>query len=200
MAQLEHLITERLYLREFRRDDFEANHAYGSNPDNIRFMVWGPNTEQDTRNFLEECIRKTEEDPVTQFEYAITLKENKGGGDTDGKMIGGCGIYLNDKRNMGMLGWILHMDYWKQGIAAEAGEALLKFGFEKLNLHRITATCNAENYGSYKVMEKLGMRREACFVQGRYGRVGNEEKWYDEYHYAILKEEWKARQKKQPTE
>lgn len=57
------------------------------------------------------------------------------------------------------------MDYWKQGIMAEAG-----------------------------------MRREACFVQGRYGRVGNEEKWYDEYHYAILKEEWKARQKKQPAE
>lgn len=125
----------------------------------------GPNTEQDTRDFLEECIRKTEEDPVTQFEYAVTLKENRGDGDTDGKIIGGCGIYLNDKRNMGMLGWILHMDYWKQGIMAEAG-----------------------------------MRREACFVQGRYGRVGNEEKWYDEYHYAILKEEWKARQKKQPAE
>lgn len=46
----------------------------------------GPNTEQDTRDFLEECIRKTEEDPVTQFEYAVTLKENRGDGDTDGKI------------------------------------------------------------------------------------------------------------------
>ncbi len=190
MAELEQLVTPRLILREFVMDDYDAVHAYASNPDNVKYMIWGPNSPKDTTNFLAECIAQQEVEPRLKFDYMITLKEIKNGVQTSGKAIGGCGIYLNDSRDTGMLGWILHMDYWKQGLTAEAGAALLKYGFEKLHLHRIYATCNVNNYGSYRVMEKLGMRREAHFVQARYGRVGSDSTWYDEYHYGILREEW----------
>ncbi|MDU5263498.1 MAG: hypothetical protein E6176_13865 [Clostridium celatum] len=52
-------------------------------------MIWGPNSEEDTIEFLDDCISNIDKNPRTQYDFAITLKEN-------GKVIGGCGIYLND--------------------------------------------------------------------------------------------------------
>lgn len=181
------LDTERLILRPFSNEDAGAVHAYASNIDNVRYMIWGPNDEKDTAAFISECVRKQSETPRRDYDFAVTLKDS-------GKLIGGCGIYLNPDLTEGMLGWILHMDYWRQGYMPEAAMALLRLGFEKLGLHRIYATCNAENYGSWRVMEKCGMRREGHCIKNRFGRVGTERRWYDEYHYAMLEEEWKATQ------
>lgn len=178
------LTTERLRLRPFTEADIPAVHAYASNIDNVYYMIWGPNAEPDTAAFVGECMSKADESLRLHYDFAVTLKQT-------GQVIGGCGIYLSRELTEGMLGWILHMDHWKQGYMPEAATALLKLGFEQLNLHRIYATCNAENYGSWRVMEKCGMRREAHFVKNRFGRVGTEQKWYDEYHYAMLDEEWK---------
>lgn len=178
------IITDRLILRPFLKEDVHAVHAYASNMDNVCFMIWGPNEEKDTAAFIEECLRKEAETPRLNYDFAVTLKST-------GKLIGACGLYLNGEKAEGMLGWILHRDYWKQGYMPEAAMELLRFGFETLGLHRIYATCNAENYGSWRVMEKCSMRREAHFVKNRFGRVGSEQKWFDEYHYAMLDEEWK---------
>lgn len=183
MVRLE---TERLFLRPFTADDFEGAHAYGSVPENVRFMPWGPNDAQATRAFLLRCEERWKDEPVSEFDFAVVLKN------TD-KVVGGCGIYLNEERTQAALGWALHRDYWKKGLMPEAAKALLRFGFEELKLHRITAYCNTENYGSYRVMEKAGMRREGHFIKAKFGRVGEEKKWYDQYQYAMLNEEW-ARQ------
>jgi RimJ/RimL family protein N-acetyltransferase len=88
------------------------------------------------------------------------------------------------------LGWILHKDYWKQGYGTEFAAVLIKFGFEKLNLHRIYVTCHADNYGSYRVMERNGMRREAHLIKARKGFAGFRDEWQDELVYAILAEEY----------
>jgi [ribosomal protein S5]-alanine N-acetyltransferase len=177
------LNTKRLVLRPFTNKDVDAVHAYASDIDNVRYMIWGPNERKDTEAFIEECLRKEAETPRLNYDFAITLKDT-------GKLIGACGLYLNKEMNEGMLGWILHRDYWKQGYMPEAAMQLLRLGFEQLKLHRVYATCNAENYGSRRVMEKCGMRREARFIKNRFGRVGTEKVWYDEYHYAMLDEEW----------
>ncbi len=107
-----------------------------------------------------------------------------------GKFIGGSGIYLNKRLDQAELGWALHMDHWKRGYGTELAAALIKFGFEELKLHRIYARCNAKNYGSYRVMEHNNMRREGLFIKRRRGRSCDEEKWADEYQYAILDEEY----------
>ncbi len=180
------LETERLTLRPFTVDDFNAVHAYASVPENVRFMPWGPNDEKATKEFLLACEEAWKADPVVKYELAIVQKST-------GQVIGGCGIYLNEERNTAMLGWTLHRDYWKQGLMPEAARALLRFGFEDLNLHRIIAHCNTENYGSYRVMEKAGMRREGQFLKSNFGRVGDEKKWHDVYQYAMLDEEWTRR-------
>lgn len=177
------LNTERLTLRPFTQADFQAVHAYASDPENVKYMVWGPNDEKATRNFLLEAEEKWQCDPIMQYEFAVVKKDS-------GTVIGGCGIYLNRSRSEAMLGWILNRHFWKQGYGTELAKELIRYGFKELNLHRIYATCNTENYGSYRVMENCGMRREAEFKKNRFGRVGDQEIWYSEYHYAILKEEW----------
>jgi [ribosomal protein S5]-alanine N-acetyltransferase len=65
--------------------------------------------------------------------------------------------------------------------------ALLQYGFETLHLHRIIATCQPENVASCRVVEKLGMRREAHFRKC-VRRPDNG--WWDEYFYALLEGEW----------
>jgi len=177
------LETERLILRPFIENDFAQVHAYASKLENVSYMLWGPNDEDDTRNFIAETIQKAEANPRKHYDFAIILKESE-------QAIGGCGIYLNDEMNQGMLGWILNMNHWKRGYGKEVAAALLKFGFEELKLHRIWATCHIDNYGSYRVMEYNGMRREAHFVKARFGRVCDKKQWYDEYHYGILREEY----------
>ena len=178
------LETDRLILRPFVEEDFAAVHAYGGNLANVKYMTFGPNSEEETRSFISRTIKAAEANPRTHYDFAISLRET-------GRLIGGCGIYLDAELDQGFMGWILHMDFWKQGYGTELAAALLKFGFEELKLHRIRATCNSENYGSFRVMERNGMRREAHFKQARFGRVCDAEVWYDEYHYAILADEWR---------
>lgn len=179
------LQTNRLILREFREEDFLDVHAYSSNLENIKYMTWGPNTEEDTKNFIKECIKEKYKTPRLKYDFAIVLKETN-------KVIGGCGIYINENEDTdeGMLGWILNKKYWKQGYMTEAAHELIRFGFTTLNLHRIYATCYGDNYGSYRVMENNNMRREAHFKKRRMLRNANKRIWGDELHYSILEEEW----------
>ena len=72
---------------------------------------------------------------------------------------------------------------------------LLKLAFETLKLRRVIADCNTLNTGSYRIMEKIGMRREAHFVKMYQGNSVLDHRWCDKYQYAVLREEWeKAKQ------
>ncbi|WP_369128168.1 GNAT family N-acetyltransferase [Inconstantimicrobium porci] len=85
------------------------------------------------------------------------------------------------------IGWVFNNSYHNKGYATEAAKAVLKYAFEDLKLHRVIATCDTENTASYKVMEKIGMRREGHNIRCVYIKG----KWQDEYFYAIHDEEWK---------
>ncbi|MCL2774064.1 MAG: GNAT family N-acetyltransferase [Oscillospiraceae bacterium] len=175
------LETERLILRKFAADDFAAVHSYASCRENVLYMPWGPNSEEQTRDFINTSISKAEEIPINDYQYAIVLKKT-------GNLIGGCEISPSGEE--ASLGWTLHRDYWKQGYGPEMGKALLKFGFEELGLRRITANCDAENYGSYRVMEKIGMRREGLSIESRPANKLTDRRYSDTLRYAILKDEW----------
>ncbi|MCL2322785.1 MAG: GNAT family N-acetyltransferase [Oscillospiraceae bacterium] len=180
------LETERLILREFTKNDFTAVHNYASCMENVIYTIWGPNTKEQTKDFIDFAISKANENPCTDYQYAVDLKNT-------GNTIGACNLTLSfDEAE---IGWILHQDHWKKGYGPEIGKALLKFGFEELNLHRITAHCDVENYGSYRVMEKIGMRREGIFIEGRVANKISDKKYGDELSYAILKDEWETKKK-----
>ena len=178
MNYCERLNTERLILRPFTASDWEAAHSWGGNPANTRYMAWGPNTEEETKSFL--GTTKPGKD------FAVVLKEKEAG-----KVIGSCGIHPDEAGDTAELGWILHMDYWKQGFGSELCGELIRYGFEDLKLRRIFAPCAAVNYGSYRIMERNGMCREALHIKKFWARV--DKQWIDEAVYAILAEEYFAR-------
>lgn len=85
------------------------------------------------------------------------------------------------------LGWVLDPSYAGRGLATEAAGALLRICFVDLGLRRVTASCFAANTASWRLMEKLGMRRELHTVRESLHRSGE---WLDGYGYALLADEW----------
>ncbi len=145
--------TERLHLRSYKTTDYERVHLYGSLPDFSQYDVWGPNTKEDTHNFIADCISKYSKNPIYEFELAVCLIENE-------LLIGGCGIRRDSQESkVASLGYAIHPDFQSKGYATEVTSKLIEFGFNELNLAVIYATCDTRNTASFKVMEKLEMKR-----------------------------------------
>ena len=89
---------------------------------------------------------------------------------------------------LGEIGFIVHPDHQGHGYATEAARVLLELAFEHLRLHRVCARLEPRNVASGRVLEKLGMRREAHLVENEF--VKNE--WQSELVYAMLRREWEA--------
>lgn len=87
------------------------------------------------------------------------------------------------------LGWVLDPAHTGQGYATEAVRALIGYCFEELDVHRIVALCFADNEGSWRLMERLGMRREGHAVRESFHRSGE---WMDSLTYALLADEYAA--------
>jgi RimJ/RimL family protein N-acetyltransferase len=90
----------------------------------------------------------------------------------------------------GELGWVLDPAHQGHGYATEALTEVLRICFEVLRLRRVTAGCFAANEASWRLMERLGMRRETHTVRESLHRT---EGWLDGYEYALLADEWRAR-------
>jgi len=173
--------TERLILRKFNTDDFQAVHSYSSSVENTLYMLFGPNDEAATRSFIDMAIAHTSKSPITYYTYAVTLAET-------GELIGGCDLHVSG--NEAEIGWLLHRDHWKKGYGTELGFALIKFGFDELKLHRIVANCDAENTGSSRLMTRIGMRKEGLFYDARTPNKLTDRPYSDQLSYAILRDEW----------
>jgi RimJ/RimL family protein N-acetyltransferase len=180
MISMVSLDSGRLLLREFNEEDFDSVHLYAVDPEVVRYMPWGPNSESDTRNFINTAISYQREQPRTKYELAVVLKE-------EGILIGGCGIRIsNPELKEADFGYCLNRNYWRRGCATEIARTLLEFGFCKLNLHRIYATCDPENIASKRVLEKMGMSLEGHFRES----IQIRGEWRDLLLYAILDNEW----------
>ncbi len=174
--------SERLVLREFVAEDFGAVHEYATDPEVVRFMPWGPNTEDETRAFIERSLEAQRREPRRAFELAVTLAEGS-------RLIGGCGIRVSAPSDLGAdMGYCLRRDCWGRGLGTEAARAIVGFGFERLGMHRIIATCDTKNVASARVLDKTGMRREAHYREDSLIR----DEWRDSYLYAILEREWRS--------
>jgi len=90
------------------------------------------------------------------------------------------------------LGYVFNKDYHGMGYAAEAARALLDDIFTNQNVRRVIAMCNPLNVPSWRLLERLGFRREGHFVKNIYFKKDAQGNpiWCDTYAYAILREEW----------
>ncbi len=174
------LTTDRLLLREFEEGDWPAVLAYQSDPRYLRYYEWTERSADDVRAFVRMFVDAQREQPRLKYQMAIVLR-------ADGRLIGGCGVRKRTADAwQGDMGYELAPGIWGRGYATEAARAILAFGFEQLKLHRIWATCIADNVASAHVLEKIGMRLE--------GRLRDNEhfkgRYWDSLIYGILESEW----------
>jgi [ribosomal protein S5]-alanine N-acetyltransferase len=178
------LITERLILRDFEADDWPDVLAYQSDPRYLRYYAWTERTPEAVREFVQMFLDQQDEQPRTRFQLAATLK-------SDQRLIGNCGLRMRSiGAREGDIGYELSPEYWGRGLATEAARAMVAFGFNDLHLHRVWSWCIADNAGSARVLEKLGMRLEGRLHDKEYFKG----RWWDHLLFGILEDEWRERQ------
>lgn len=167
------LETERLFMRKFTTDDLPELIELRSDPEVYKYLggtrMQNPQALEKRLQFYIDC-----HDKYGFGNCAMHWKET-------GEMIGWSGLQPLEDTGEIEVGFGMVKEFWRKGIGFECAKAWLEFGFEKANLKRIVAVAYPENTGSWRIMEKLGMRYEK--TEEHYG--------VECVFYAISKEEFK---------
>lgn len=183
--------TQRLEIRRATADDLDAIWEYRRLPDVSRWLGAAPETHEAFREYYLEPERLGNL-------YSIVLSPEA---ESDAPMvIGDVMVRLGDgwaQREVAEqaraveaeLGWVLSPDHTGRGYATEAIRAVIEVCFGPLGLRRVHAGCFADNAASWRLMERLGMRREEFSRKTALHRSGE---WLDGMNYGLLAEEWAA--------
>ena len=175
--------TERLILRAFEPGDFDAVHAMQSNADVARYLYWEPRSEEDSRTSLEKKIA------ATFLRAEGDVLSLAGISRSTGELVADVVlVWVSAEHRQGEVGYIVPPQHEGHGYATEATRPLLRIAFDDLGLHRVVGRVEARNAGSARVLEKLGMRREAHLVENEWVKG----EWQSELIYAILDREWRS--------
>jgi RimJ/RimL family protein N-acetyltransferase len=177
--------TERLSLRPAVKADLDATWRFRSNDAVTQWMTSATTSREEYRARFEDPGR-----------LAQTLVI-----ELDGEVVGDLMLKIEDawaqaevaEQARGVqaeLGWCLDPEHAGRGYATEAVAALIRLCFEDLGLRRVTANCFADNEASWRLMERLGMRREIHTLRESLHRSGE---WLDGMGYALLADEWRDR-------
>ena len=180
------LHTERLTLRPATADDVEATWRY-RRLEGVSEWITGCPADLDAYR-----VRFIDPERLAAT-VIVTL-----GGSATGPVIGDFMLRREDawaqlevaeraRGRQAELGWVVDPDHARRGYATEAVRELLRYCFEELGVRRVTANCFLENDISWRLMERLGMRRETHAVRDSLHRSG---RWLDTVAYAMLDDEW----------
>ncbi len=178
-GDLPELTTSRLVLQPFGPGDVDDVFAYAKDPEWAEYLLDSV-PQPYTRRSAEEFIADRMVAQGTQFSWAIVL---------GAAGVGGIILSVDSKHETGEIDYALAKSHWGRGLMAEAAGAVVDWGFGERGLHRISAQADIRNRRSWRVMEKLGMRREGLFRSHRkdprpgYPRI-------DMVFYGLLREEW----------
>ena len=173
--------TERLLLRPYAESDLDALYDIQSRPDVARFLYWEPRSRDDVAAAISNLQEFTEIDGEGD---GLVLAIQPRDGD---RIVGDISLmYRSEAHRQGEIGFVLHPDHQGRGYASEAARAMLRVGFEQLDLHRVIGRCEARNDASARLMERLGMRREGHLVENEWVKG----EWQSELVFAMLAAEW----------
>lgn len=177
------LRTERLVLRPFTRGDVDAVFAYRRREDVARYLFDVELSRDECALAVQQRISQVAlEAEGDKIILAVELTRN-------GALIGEVSlIWRSVDARQAEAGWIFDPDYQRQGYATEAANAMLDLAFGPGDIHRVSARCDVRNESSWRLMERLGMRREAHFREHAIFKS----RWDEEFIYAILWQEWQA--------
>ncbi|MCO5972459.1 GNAT family N-acetyltransferase [Actinoallomurus soli] len=178
------IVTERLLLRPYTPEDLDALHDIQSRPEVARYLYWDARGRDEVREALQRKIASSViGDENGGLQLAVVLPES-------GTLVGDVVLmWTSREHRQGEIGYVFHPDHGGRGYATEAAEVMLRLGFEGLGLHRLVGRLDGRNTASARVLERLGMRREAHLIQNEIVKG----EWTDEVIYAMLKDEWRAR-------
>ena len=172
-----------VFLRPIERSDISYFLKWFNDPEVVQYLaMYLPMTEMAEEKYIEE-LGTTRARSHAQF--AIEAKTG-----ASSKPIGTCGLEgINSKDNHATFGIVIgEKDYWSKNYGMEAARLLIDYGFQQLNLHRISSTALAFNERSIRFHKKLGFReegrlRQIMFKNGQY---------HDLVQFGLLREEWKG--------
>lgn len=174
------LETDRLIIRKFCGDDWCDLYEYLSQEAVVKYEPYDVLSKEDCK---EEATYRSQNDAF----WAVCLKETN-------KLIGNVYFQQLDPKEFltWEIGYVFNPEYYGNGYATEACKGILKYAFEELGAHRIIGMCNPENTSSWKLLERLSMRKEGHFRKAAFFKKSNEGKpiWHDGYQYSILDEEF----------
>ncbi len=174
------LETKHLILRPFRRDDLPHMQRYAVRPEFYRYLFIPKQTPETVAVFLESKLSRQASGRPEKCEFAVEFKDV-------GHIVGTIRLGgVDAEHGSGALGFALDTEYQGCGLMTEAVHKLMDYGFNNLGLHRIWATADIENSASWRLMERVGMRREGELRHNKNVR-GN---WRDSYLYAVLEPEY----------
>lgn len=177
------LETERLTLRYLQAGDVDDILPYHSDEESIRYIPW----DKRDREFVVDWLARAETfigltEDVPGLLLAMVEKSS-------GRVIGQLNSSMVDRPNRtANIGYIVHPDFRGQGFVHEALVSLLGHLFETYDLHRIVADIDVRNAPSIRVIERLGFRREATFVENDFLKG----EWCSLHLYALMRREWLA--------
>ncbi len=166
--------TARLRLRRFVPTDLDALAAMYGKPTTMRFLNHGqPRPREETAELLQRILASWERDG-----FGYLAVEPAGGG----PLLGRAGLKPLEDTPEIELGYLFDDTCWGRGYATEASEALLRWGFQTLELSHVVAVADPDNHASLRVMQKLGMRPD-----GRAFHDGGEV-----LRHVLTREDWRA--------
>jgi len=177
------LKTSRLTIRRFRPSDATTFAAYRSDPEVERYQGWESCSDAEASDFIASLEHQAPGAPEQWFQFAIEETQTS-------ELAGDIALFCFDENAaQGELGFTLASGHQRRGYAQEALLALLEYAFGRLELHRVHSVTDERNYPAQALLENLGFRIEARFHEN----IWFKGEWASERVYAMLREEWVAR-------
>ena len=175
------LRTERLTLRPWDESDFDVFFEMQRDPESARWLYNEARDEQDARRIFE--LKKAGHELVEEGQWLSAAAV------ADGEVVVDVSFHwVSAEHRTGEIGYFAHPRHAGKGYATEAARAFLAWAFEAAGFHRVIGRIEPHNVGSGRVLEKLGMRKEAHFVDNEWVKG----EWSSEAVYAMLEHEWPA--------
>lgn len=171
--------TERLILRPIQLDDDKDMYEYCSDDDVIKYLWFEKHDSIEFSRYVIEKLFLNRVDVGIPEAYAIVIKESN-------KMIGTIDVNQVHFNEVGVIGYVIHKDYWGKGIVSEALETLIPILFYHCGFYRLEINHCADNVGSARVIEKAGFIQEGRFRRRKKERDGHRA---DYIYYGLCKDD-----------
>ena len=182
-ASFDRIVTERLVLRRFEATDAPAFARYRSIPGVARYQSWdAPYPIERAQALVDWLHERHPDEPGMWYQLAIALRTDPE------RLVGDCGFRSRvDEPLVVDIGFTLDPSVQGRGYGTEAGAALVRYLIEDRGKHKICADCDTRNDASWRLLERLGFRREGELRES----FQDHGTWAGEYLYGLLASEWR---------